>query len=199
MSKKDDLFEIADSQQGYFTTNQAVKCGYSRTNIHRYLSSGEWIKEQRAIYRLAHYPVTTHPDLVLWSLWSRDRNGEVQGVWSHETALEIHELSDAMPAKLHMTVSKGFRKGTSKLPQNLVLHFIDLPKTEVIAQQGYLVTSPLRTIVDIVEDGKLSEDLLVQAIHDALRKGMVSRKDLKKRASCNANSKLMRILNVYKI
>ncbi|MBS0622974.1 MAG: type IV toxin-antitoxin system AbiEi family antitoxin domain-containing protein [Verrucomicrobia bacterium] len=54
MSRKSCLFEIADRQQGYFTTQQAVKCGYSRTNLHRYVASGEWVKEQRGIYRLVH-------------------------------------------------------------------------------------------------------------------------------------------------
>lgn len=198
MSKKDDLFEIADGQQGYFTAQQAVRCGYSRTNFHRFVDSGEWIKEQRGIYRLAHYPVTSHPDLVLWSLWSRNLKGEVQGVWSHETALEIHNLSDAMSAKMHMTVPKRFRKWTS-IPKNLVLRFTDLPRAEVIAQQGYLVTTPIRTIVDIVEEGKLSEDLIVQAIQDALQKGLISRKELHEIAAGKSGSKLMRILNDYKI
>mgnify|MGYP000526542922 FL=1 len=122
----------------------------------------------------------------------------MQGIWSYATALEIHELSDAMPAKMHMTVPKHFRKWTA-IPKNLVLHFTDLPKAEVIAQQGYLVTTPLRTIADIAEEGKLSLDLIVQAIQDALRKGLISRKELHEIATCKTGSKLMRILNDYKI
>lgn len=198
MNKRDDLFEIADRQQGYFTAQQAVKCGYFRTNFYRLLASGEWIKEQRGIYRLAHYPVTSHSDLVVWSLWSRNLKGEIQGIWSHETALEIHELSDIMPAKMHMTVPKYFRKWTT-VPRNLVLHFTDLSQPEVIAQQGYLVTTPLRTLVDIAEEGKLSLDLIIQATQDALRKGLVCRKEFQKIATCKAASKLMRILDEHKI
>lgn len=198
MGKKDLLFEIADRQQGYFTTKQAVECGYSRTNFHRYLASGEWIKELRGIYRLAHYPITSHPDLVVWSLWSRNIKGERQGVWSHETALDIYELSDVMPAKMHMTVPKRFRKWTN-IPKNLVLHFDDIPEAEIIAQQGYLVTTPLRTIFNICEDGKLSEDLIVQAIQDALKKGLISRKKLNAMAASKPDSNLMRILHDYKI
>lgn len=146
------------------------------------MTSREWVKEQRGIYRLAHYPVTSHPDLVLWALWSRNLKGKVQGVWSHETALEIYELSDVMPAKMHMTVPKGFRKWTD-IPKSLVLHFADFSETEVIAQQGYLVTTPLKTITDIVEEGKLSEDLIIQAIQDALQKGLISRKELNETAA----------------
>jgi predicted transcriptional regulator of viral defense system len=106
----------------------------------------------------------------------------VRGIWSHATALEIYELSDAMPAKMHLTVPKHFRKWTV-IPKNLVLHFSDLPKAEVIAQQGYLVTAPIRTIVDLVEEGKLSLDLIVQAIQDALQKGLISRKELHEMAA----------------
>lgn len=197
MDKKDHLFEIADRQQGYFTSQQAVECGYSRTNFHRYVTSGEWVKERRGIYRLARYPVTSHPDLVLWGLWSRNLKGKVQGVWSHETALEIYELSDVMPAKMHMTVPKGFRKWTD-IPKSLVLHFVNLFDVDVIAQQGYLVTTPLKTIIDLVEEGKLSEDLIVQAIQEALQKGLISRKELNEAAAYEVGSKLKKVLNDHK-
>ena len=42
---------------------------------------------------------------MVWQLWSRNRQGEPQGVFSHATALSLHELSDVMPAKLHMSDS----------------------------------------------------------------------------------------------
>jgi predicted transcriptional regulator of viral defense system len=198
MSNKDRLFQVADSQQGYFTSTQARECGYSRTNFHRYIASGEWIKELRGIYRLAHYPVTSNPDLVLWGLWCRNMKGKVQGAWSHETALELYELSDVMPAKMHLTVPKKFRKWTA-IPKHLILHFADLASSDILEQQGYLITTPLKTIIDVVREGKLSEDLLVQAIQDALHKGLISRKDLKEAATHDANANLLRILNDYKI
>ena len=197
MPNKDSLFQIADSQQGYFTSAQAIECGYSRTNFHRYIASGEWVKELRGIYRLAHYPITSHPDLVIWGLWTRNMNGKIQGVWSHETALELYELSDVMPAKMHMTVPKKFRKWTA-MPKHIIFHFAHLSNSDVIAQQGYLVTSPLKTIIDIVEEGKLSEDLIVQAIQDALQKGLISRKQLNEAVAFETHSKLTRILNDYK-
>ncbi len=198
MSDKDRLFQIADSQQGYFTSAQAQECGYSRTNFHRYISSGEWVKELRGVYRLAHYPITSHPDLVVWGLWSRNMKGTIQGVWSHTTALELYELSDVMPAKMHLTVPKKFRKWTA-IPKHLVLHFTDLEVGDKVEQQGYLVTTPLKTIIDVVVEGKLSEDLLVQAIRDALQKGLVSRKDIKEAASHGTHTTLSRILDEYKI
>jgi predicted transcriptional regulator of viral defense system len=194
MSNKNLLFKIADSQQGYFTSQQAEEIGFPRSNFHRYLQSGEWIKELRGIYRLAHYPVTDRPELVLWSLWSRNRQGEVQGAWSYETALDIYELSDVMPAKMHMTVPKHYRKGT-KIPQGLVLYFEDLQKSDVQTQQGYFVTTPLRTILDIVEKSHLSPDLIAQAIREGLKKGLLSYKELKDTQSI----KIMEFLDEYKL
>lgn len=195
MDNKQQLFEIADRQQGYFTNTQAEQCGFSRTNFHRYLFSGEWIKEGRGIYRLTRYPITNRPELVLWSLWSRNKNGSIQGVWSHETALDIYELSDVMPAKMHMTVPKKFRR-RAEVPKVLVLHLADLSKEDVRSQQGYMLTSPLRTLIDVVESDRLSDDLISQALHDALRKGMISKEELNESAySSAAIAKLIGFLN----
>jgi len=194
MDNKDLLFQMADSQQGYFTSQQAEECGFSRANFHRFLTSKQWIKELRGIYRLAHYPVTERPELVLWSLWSRNKQGKVLGVWSHVTAFDIYELSDAMPTKLHMTVPKRFRRAIN-IPKPLVLHFADLSEKDVQTQQGYLVTTPLKAIVDVVEEGKLAEDLIVQAIQDALKRGLISRTNLIQ--ASKTSQKLRRLLNDY--
>ncbi len=171
MKKKDLLFNIADSQQGYFTSIQAQECGIARSHFHRKLRSGEWTKIQRGIYRLSHYPITDRPELVVWILWSRDKKDNVQGVWSHETALDIHDLSDVMPARMHMTVPVHFRK--REIPKNLRLHFAELSKNDIERRQGYYVTSPLRTLIDVIEEGVLSEDLIIQAIRQGVQKGVL--------------------------
>jgi len=44
-----------------------------------------------------------------------------EGAYSHDTALSLHELSDIMPSKLHMTVPREFRRN-SRIPEILVLH-----------------------------------------------------------------------------
>src|SRR4051812_37803266 len=136
MSKQDLLLQIAETQQGYFTSRQAEKCGFSRANFHRKLQSGAWRKELRGIFRLTSYPDSAPPELVLWTLWSADKQGNPQGVWSHETALEIHGLSDVAPSKLHLSVPKKFRKRT-EIPKNLRLHFADaaLSQTDLEMRQ----------------------------------------------------------------
>jgi len=196
MSTKDDLFEIADRQQGFFTSQQAEKVGIHRSHFHRKIEAGEWVKELRGVYRLAHYPITNRPELVLWSLWSRNRDGVSQGIWSYDTALDIHELSDIMPSKMHMTVPKRFRKGI-QIPQVLHLHFADLEKADFEVHQGFCVTTPIKTLVDVIEEGSLSDELIIQAIRDALKKGLISHRKLTEISTGQTNSKLRKILNEF--
>lgn len=176
---KKSLFELAESQQGYFTTQQAEECGYSRSNFKRFLSSGEWIKELRGVYRLARYPIQDRPELVLWTLWSRNKKGVPQGVWSHETALDIHDLTDMMPVKMHMTVPKTFRR-SQKVPSVLFLHYGILCSKDVETRQGYFVTSPIKTLIDVANNESIPLDQLELGVQQALKRGLITRKEIER-------------------
>jgi predicted transcriptional regulator of viral defense system len=173
------LYQIAVEQDGFFTTKQTINTGYD-TNSHPYhIKTGNWIREHRSIYRLANYPVGERPDLMLWYLWSRNRNEKPQGVYSHETSLAIHDLTDINPGKLHMTVPKNFRRN-SRIPDVLVLHYGNISPQETEDVYGVKITNPMRTIIDIINEGNLSEDLLIQAIEEAIKRGVVTKRVLNK-------------------
>ena len=135
------LFEIAEQQQGFFTTKQAKAAGFAENTHPYHVQVGNWIREHRGIYRLALFPTADRPDLVLWALWSRNRNEEVEGVYSHHTALSLYDLSDLNPAKLHMTVPTDFRRN-SDIPGILVLHYADLPDERRTDGAGLQVYAP---------------------------------------------------------
>ncbi len=177
MGSQNQLFEIADRQQGFFTAKQAEECNYKRSNFHLKLALGEWTQEERGVYRLARYPVTERPELVLWFLWSRNIEDVPQGVWSHETALDIHELSDVMPSKMHMTVPLNFRR-RKKPPKLLRLHRNALEDSDIEERQGYKVTTPLRTIIDCVTAGTVADNFIGQAVQQALGRGLLLEREL---------------------
>ena len=184
------LFEIAEEQQGLFTTKQAKAAGFAE-NTHPYHAQvGNWIREHRGIYRLSLFPTPDRPDLVLWSLWSRNRNEEVEGVYSHETALSLHELSDLNPAKLHMTVPTGFRRN-SEIPGVLILHYADLPESDVQTEQGFRVTRPLRTIFDLIEAGTVERNFIRQALRQALDRGLITRQQIRNSAMSGPARKIV--------
>lgn len=171
------LFELAESQQGFFTAKQAKAAGFAENTHPYHVQVGNWIREHRGIYRLALFPLTDHPDLVKWSLWSRNRDEETEGVYSHQTALSLYELSDINPAKLHMTVPARFRRN-SEIPGILVLHYQDLPREDVQAREGFLLTRPLRTIVDLIQADCVERVLLEQALSQALDRGLITRQQV---------------------
>jgi predicted transcriptional regulator of viral defense system len=172
------LFEFAEEQQGFFTTKQAKAAGFAENTHPYHVQVGNWIREHRGIYRLALFPTTDRPDLVLWALWSRNRNEEVEGVYSHQTALSLYDLSDVNPSKLHMTVPTGFRRN-SDIPGILILHYADLPESDVQTAQGFKFTRPLRTILDVIEAGTAERNFIRQGIRQAVDRGLITRQQIR--------------------
>ena len=172
------LFDLAEQQQGFFTTKQAKAAGFAENTHPYHLQAGNWTREHRGIYRLTLFPTPDRPDLVLWSLWSRNRKEEVEGVYSYQTALSLYELSDLNPAKLHMTVPTNFRRN-SDIPGIIVLHYSDLLKSEIKAGPGYKYTRPLRTILDLIEVGAVERTFIRQALRQAVDRGLITRQQLR--------------------
>ena len=172
------LFEFAEQQQGFFTTKQAKAAGFAENTHPYHVQVGNWIREHRGIYRLALFPAAVRPDLVLWALWSRNRNEEVEGVYSHNTALSLYDLSDLNPAKLHMTVPTDFRRN-SGIPGVLVLHYADLPESDIQTAQGFKFTRPLRTILDLIDAGAVERNFIRQAIRQAVDRGLITRQQIR--------------------
>ena len=181
-SSPDRLFAIAESQDGYFTMAQALEAGFARSTHSYHVKAGNWTREHRGIYRLKRFPVSAMGHLALWSLWSRDRHGHVQGVYSHTTALALLDLSDANPAKLHMTVPPGFRRN-SDIPSGLVLHMAQLEPHEMVRERTYTVTTPMRAILDSAKSGDADPGMLRQAFDGGKRRGLITRTEIKQAKS----------------
>jgi len=166
------LLTIAARQSGYFTAAQALDAGYSYPAQGYHAKRGNWLRVDRGIYRLPEWPTGPRDDLVRWSLWSRGR-----AVVSHETALSVHELGDVDPARVHLTTPPNFRQ---KNP-GVVIHRADLAPRDVQEHEGFRVTTPLRSLLDVAA-GELDLDQLGQAIAEALARGMATRRALVGRA-----------------
>jgi predicted transcriptional regulator of viral defense system len=173
----DSLFEIAEGQQGYFTAKQAADAGYQLGSQAHHAKSGNWVRVERGIYRLARFPQSSEEQLVIYALWSRNRAGKPEGVYSHQTALSIHELSDVNPAKLHMTVPITFRRN-AETPKILVLHRASLDEEDVEQRQGFAVTRPLYTIMDLVAAEAVSRGVVEQALTEGRKRGLITIRDM---------------------
>ncbi len=166
------LARLAAAQSGYFTAAQARDVGYSYQAQKYHVDHGNWQKVDRGLFRLPEWPPGEHEDLVRWTLWSRGK-----AVVSHETALVVHDLGDANPARVHLTVPRGFR---AKAP-GAILHYGEIPPNDVVQFEGYRVTTPLRTLLDVATAG-LELDQFTTAVRDALERGLVTPRQLRERA-----------------
>ncbi len=96
----------------------------------------------------------------------------VRGVLADETALELHELSDVNPTKIHITVPRSHR--TRRLvPAQYVLHHHDLDPAEITTHEGIPVVTPARAIRD-AHASNLGPALVRQAIDDGQRSGKLT-------------------------
>ena len=173
----ENLYKIAEGQGGYFTTKQAEAAGFSQKNHGYHVRTGNWIRERRGIYRLAKFPASERPDLMFWWLWSRNRDDVPQGIYSHETALSLYELSDINPARLHMTVPRSFQRKNkpAKIP---VLHRASVHKDDIETRFGVKVTRPLKTISDLLSARTVQLDHMRQAVKQAFQRGLITRAEL---------------------
>jgi len=163
------LFEIANTQGGYFTAKQARSVGYYNRLQHYHRKTGDWELIERGIYRLRNYPNSDREDLIRWSLWSANRKGEPQAVFSHETALAFHEIGDFMPARIHITVPPGFRK---KIAGGCIIHKAVLSVSDIERHAAFKVTTPLRSLFDAYVS-HVEPDQLERGIIDAAGRGVI--------------------------
>jgi predicted transcriptional regulator of viral defense system len=166
------LFETAAAQQGLFTTKQAAEAGYSPQLLVHYVHTGKAVRVRRGIYRLVHFPAGDHEELVAAWLWS-----DLIGVVSHQSALALHELSDVLPPRLHITLPAAWRRRRFRVPLDVVLHHADVAPEERSWFGPVPATSAGRTLSDCAMGG-LSPELLRQAARQALRRGLVTRSEL---------------------
>lgn len=166
------LYQTAAAQDGYFTTRQALDAGYSSQLLLKHICGGRVTRVRRSIYRLVHFPGGEHEELAVVWLWS-----EQSGVFSHQTALALHGLSDVLPGRLHLTLPAGWRHRRFRVPDGVELHHADVPPDERAWFGPVPATSPRRTLSDCARE-LVSPQILRQAAGQALRRGLVVKGDL---------------------
>jgi predicted transcriptional regulator of viral defense system len=164
MTDQRRLYEIADTQSGYFTSAQARTAGFSSPLLSYHTRQGTFQRVAHGVYRLTFFPSVPHEDLfVAWL-----RTGP-NSVISHESALALFELSDVLPAAVHIIVPRT----ASRRRAGLRLHTNKLAKDEVTRYQGLPVTTPARTLADVIVAGTAPEQI-VMAVKQALDRGLTT-------------------------
>jgi predicted transcriptional regulator of viral defense system len=166
------LFNLAAGQGGYFTAAQAKKVGYSYQAQAHHVGAGNWLRIDRALFRLAEWIPDVHDDLIRWTLWSRG-----QAVVSHESALSVHGVGEFESARVHLTVPPGF----PRRDRAVALHCGELPDSDVVQYAGFSITTVIRSLADVAARAA-DEDQLARAIQEAREAGLLTTRQLRVRA-----------------
>ncbi len=123
---------------------------------------------RRGVYRWSAFPDMPNADLfVAWL------SVGPKAVLSHDSALALYGLSDLLPSEIHLTVPRT----TSRRRKGVRLHTGRIAPEEITQREGLPVTTLPRTLADLIRDG-VSEEIIRQAIAEALTRGMITRKAL---------------------
>jgi predicted transcriptional regulator of viral defense system len=174
----DGLYRIAESQAGYFTTEQALDAGMDRSTLHHHARpGGRYERVRRGLYRLRHFPSSPHEHVV--AAWL---DLPSPAVVSHESALELYDLSDVIPNAVHITLPRAMR-GQRPRP-GVRFHTLEHPPgpNETRRVAGVLVTNADRTIVDSLKAGTQLEQIEL-AVRQALGRGLTTPRRLRAAAA----------------
>lgn len=163
----DRLYETAAAQAGHFTTAQAEVAGYSPQLLAKYLANGRVARVRRGVYRLVHFPAGEHEEFVIVWLWS----GRA-GVFTHETALFLHGISDALPARMHLTLPAEWHRRRLRVPEGVVTHFGGLDSADRSWVGPVPVSGVARTLVDCAQAG-VAPEMVREAMEQAIERGMI--------------------------
>ena len=160
------LFRIAEPRNGWFRAAEAVEAGVARQQLARFAASGVVQRSGHGVYRLCDFPATPFEDVIEACLWAGP-----DAAASNGTALAVHGLGDAMPAAVHLTVPRRFRKRRA----GVVVHQAAVHRRDVTVRVGVPVTTVERTIRDLASDGE-SVETVVPLLAEAERMGVLSRR-----------------------
>ena len=172
------LFESASEQGGYFAARQARACGYSFALLSHLVKSGRFIRVRRGLYRLREYPSSMREDvLTAWLAVGKD-----VAVVSHESALDLLDLSDVIPDAVHLTVPRS-RRNLPSLP-GVRIHTTVRPlqPSDLTYRDGMVITSATRAIIDASEAG-MAPDQVELAVVEAIGRGLASPDQLRRDAA----------------
>lgn len=181
------LFEVAAEQHGYFAAAQARACGFDTNLIAYHKRRGRFIHVHRGVYRLRDYPSSPREEVV--AAWLNV--GKDVAVVSHESALDLLDLSDVIPRSISLTVPRS-KRYVAKLP-GVTVHTTtrQLGQRDVKDWEGIPVTSAARTILDSAETGTAPEQIEM-AVRQAISRGLTTKRQLQQDAA--ARSKRVRDL-----
>lgn len=153
--------ELAKNNKGYITTKEIVKLGISRETVSSYVKNKKIERVKQGVYIL--------PEVFEDKMYSIQISSP-KAIFSYETSLFLHGLTDRDPLRYVLTVPRGYNNPRLK-EKNIIVHttkreWYELGKTKKVTSGGHLVTcyDAERTLCDIIKtNAKIDISLITDA------------------------------------
>ncbi|WP_054815931.1 type IV toxin-antitoxin system AbiEi family antitoxin [Nocardia arizonensis] len=151
------LRRLAGRHAGFFTTRQVLRTG-CETRVRAGLGEGTVTRAGVGLLRLAEWPAGPLDEYAMWAAWF-----DGAAAVSHQSAAELHGIGRLRPHFLHISVSKGRPPVTPRL----VVLRRSLAGIDVESAGPFLVTTPVRTVLDLAES-EIGQNALDEVVADAV-------------------------------
>jgi predicted transcriptional regulator of viral defense system len=185
------LGEYTAGQWGMVTTQQALRSGIDDVTLHRLKSAGLLESVRRGVYAVTSAEASDaraeqaawlalRPEVAGWTRSKLDLDG---GVVSHESAARLHNLGDLVNNRVNITTP---RRRTTRDP-GVRLRRGTLTDADVVVINGLPVTTPMRTIYDLLEQHSDASHVAT-IVRQAVEAGQVRLDELAQRIQPHARS-----------
>ncbi len=170
---------LARRSGGAFRAGDAIEAGIHPRDLYALRDEGVLVELSRGVFRLADAEMSPYLDLVAVSRRSP------QGSICLNSALSFWDLTDEVPAEVHLAVPRGSHRPAIDYPPVRVHVFaastFDLGRERLRLESGeeIAVYSPERSVVDAVRmRGRVGTDVAYEALRRYLRRPGASPGDL---------------------
>jgi len=163
------LYDLAEDDYGFVTTRTAAAANIPAGRLVQLADRGTLERVSRGVYRLVRFPSSPMDSYMAATLWPSG----VQGVLCHDTALDLYDVCDINPHRVHICVPTTHRVRRA-VPDQYIIHHLDLVTEDVAAIEGIPATTLARTIADCCA-ADIGTYLLEQAITNGMNQGLLTR------------------------
>jgi len=148
-----DWVMTLDAQSGVVDLAQVQQAGFSRRAVEHRVKSGKWRRMQRGVYA-----TFTGPPQREARLWAAVRRAGSGAMLSHESAAEVHGLTDKPAATIHITVPAARRPAQRRAIRGVVIHRSDQSQPAWLPPWRLPRTRIEDTVLDLVAAAKTFDE-----------------------------------------
>lgn len=178
MAKVEDaLRDLAAEHAGLFTAKEAEEAGVARALVVQLAHRGRLDRVAQGLYRFPSWPTTGLQQYHEAVLWPRAHRELAYALVSHDSALELYNLTQLNPGVVHVTLPPKTRISRQQ-PTWLRLHFADVEENDRAWEQGIPIVSIPRAIEDVAPAHGF--DVVHRAVSEARERHLLREDELQR-------------------